>query len=94
MKPMSLVLAGFCFTNLALAGVVEDFEAGSGGIRLIELDLMVRVFIYAVMCVFVGWVLYSSLKDVIQAGAGDYFPIVARILRSFLLCVVVILTIT
>ncbi len=77
-----------------MAGVLEDFELGSGGIKLTELDLAIRVFIYAVMCVFVGWVLYSSLKDVVDAGTGEYYPIFARILRSFLLCAVVILTIT
>jgi len=91
-----VVLIGICLLlpGFALAGVVEDFEIGSGGIRLVELDQMVRVFIYAVMCVFVGGVLYSALKDVTEAGAGDYYAVVVRILRSFLLCVVVILTIT
>ena len=91
-----VVLIGICLLlpGFTLAGVVEDFEIGSGGIRLAELDQMVRVFIYAVMCVFVGWVLYSALKDVTEAGAGDYYAVSVRIPRSFLLCVVVILTIT
>ena len=78
----------------AIAGVAEDFEVGSGGIKLAELDLAISVFIYALMCLFVGWVLYNSLKDMIDAGSGEYYPIYARIFRSCLLCIVVILTLT
>lgn len=94
MKKVAAFFISLCLPCLAFAGVAEDFEAGSGGIKLTELDLAVRTFIYALMCVFVGWVLYSSLKDMSEAGAGDYYPIATRILRSFVLCIVVILTIT
>jgi len=94
MRPIAVFMSCLYLPSLAIAGVLEDFELGSGGIKLTQVDLTLRIFIYALMCVFVAWVLYNSLKEVIDAGPGEYYPIAARILRSFLLCVVVILTIT
>jgi len=79
---------------VGFAGVAEDFEAGSGGLRLDQLEQTVRLFIYALMCLLVAWVLYSTLKDLIDADAEVFPEITARIARSLVLCVVVILTIT
>ena len=76
------------------AGVSEDFEKGSGGIKAQWIDIFSQGAILLAMIVLVMWVLQSSLKQLIKAGDGDGYSIYALIARSVLLCILVILTIT
>lgn len=76
------------------AGVSEDFERGSGGIKAQWIDIVSQGAILLLMIVLVMWVLQSSLKQMIKAGDGEGYSIFALIARSVFLCLLVILTLT
>jgi len=88
------VLIILLFPACALAGVAEDFEYGSGGIDLAALDLVVRWLIFGAMCIFVGWVLHSTLIEMAEGGAGSGYAAVMRIARSIFLCLAIVLLLT
>lgn len=76
------------------AGVSEDFERGSGGLKGEWLGIAGQGLIFLAMFVLVLWVLQSSLKQLAKANDGDGYSIFALIARSVFLCVLVILTLT
>ena len=78
----------------SFAGVSEDFEQGSGGLKAEWLDTVGQSLIFLAMCVLVIWVLQSSLKQLAKANDGDGYSIFSLIARSVFLCVLVILTLT
>jgi len=78
----------------ALAGVSEDFEKGSGGLKAEWVDTAGQGLIFLAMFVLVLWVMQSSLKQLPKANDGDGYSIFALIARSVFLCVLVILTLT
>ncbi len=76
------------------AGVSEDFERGSGGLKAEWVAIAGQGLILLAMIVLVLWVLQSSLKQMIKANDGDGYSIFALIFRSVFLCLLVILTLT
>jgi hypothetical protein len=78
----------------SFAGVSEDFEKGSGGLKAEWLDIAAQSFVFLAMFVLVMWVLQSSLKQLVKADDGDGYSIFALSVRSVFLCVLVILTLT
>lgn len=92
MKHFIFILALWPFQ--IFAGVSEDFERGSGGLKAEWLDILGQGLIFLCMCVLVMWVLQSSLKQLAKSNTGDGYSIYALICRSVFLCVLVILTLT
>lgn len=92
MKQFFLFLVLLPFQSLA--GVSEDFEKGSGGLKAEWLDAAGQGLIFLAMFVLVMWVLQASLKQLVKANDGDSYSIFALIARSVFLCVLVILTLT
>lgn len=76
------------------AGVSEDFERGSGGLKAEWVDIGSQGLIFLAMFLLVLWVLQSSLKQLAKSSDGDGYTVFALIFRSVFLCVLVILTLT
>ena len=76
------------------AGVSEDFEQGSGGLKAEWVDIAGQGLIFLAMFVLVLWVMQSSMKQLAKANDGDGYSIFALIFRSVFLCALVILTLT
>lgn len=92
MKRSFLLLVLWPFQSFA--GVSEDFEQGSGGLKAEWLDTAGQGLVFIAMCVLVMWALQASMKQLAKANDGDGYSIFALIARSFFLCVLVILTLT
>jgi len=78
----------------AFAGVSEDFEQGSGGLKAEWVNIAGQGLIFLAMFLLVLWVMQSSLKQLAKSNDGDGYSIFALIFRSVFVCVLVILTLT
>ena len=92
MKPFFAIFVLLPFQSFA--GVSEDFEQGSGGLKAEWLDVAGQGLIFLAMFVLVMWVLQSSMKQLAKANDGDGYSIFSLIARSVFLCVLVVLTLT
>ena len=87
-----LVGAGL-MTNIAMADVKGDFEAGSG-LSAGALQSGATLMIYTLMCVLGGWVMFRSVRRLIDSDSTDYYDIFAMVLRATILIALVILVLT
>ena len=88
---ISIVLIAPLIVN---ADVKTDFEIGSGGMNTNRLEDGVQTLIYALLMVFAAWVMINSIKKLIDADEGEYYPIIGDVLRATAIMVVMVLTLT